>query len=345
MSYTVKSSEQTRKSGSDCETKALLYLMNFREDSDEIHYFVVDFFNDLTGMDRFADNLWDVQSKAAKSNSPAVIGRELVTLYKNYLSDFEFKHYILFLGGVSTTVRIDEKLNTFDINNIPAKSIVKLIDGLKDEAIKKEYIDNTYVTDENIKDFLSKVLFVIDDKNPSDYVKAIIKNHSNIITDEQILDAIFNEIRNVQSTKKNTSVEGIVIQAPNEAINYCRHLTNNEIRLLALQRIITRNPVEKNNIPLSFLPICECWVPEKKKDMLDDCVQSLCKALFNKTAAYEFWELFANIYNIIIKYPTYTVEEIYQSIDKNIRNASPDFDINSLKYFIAHVKDGVINGN
>ena len=242
-------------------------------------------------------------------------------------------------------MRIDDKLSTFDIKNVSSKSITKLINGLKDEAAKKEYIDNMYITDENIKDFLNKVLFVIDDKKPSDYVKAIIKKHPNIITDEQILNAIFNEIRNVQSSKKNTSVEGIVIQAPNDAINYCRHLTNNEIRMLALQRIITRNPVEKNNIPLSFLPICECWVPEKKKDMLDDCVQALCRALFNKTAAYEFWELFANIYNIIIKNPTYTVEEIYQSIDKNIRNASPDFDVNSLKYFIAHVKDGVINDN
>ena len=66
MSYTVRSSEQTRKSGADGETKALLYLMNFRDDSHEIYYFVVDFFNDLTGMDRYSNKLWDVQSKAAK---------------------------------------------------------------------------------------------------------------------------------------------------------------------------------------------------------------------------------------------------------------------------------------
>lgn len=60
MSYTVKSSEKTVKSGAEGETKALLYLMNLRADSDEINYFVVDFFNDLTGMDRFATKLWDV---------------------------------------------------------------------------------------------------------------------------------------------------------------------------------------------------------------------------------------------------------------------------------------------
>ena len=66
MPYTVRSSERTRSSGAEYETKALLYLMNLRSDSNEIHYFVVDFFNDLTGMDRFAERLWDVQSKGAK---------------------------------------------------------------------------------------------------------------------------------------------------------------------------------------------------------------------------------------------------------------------------------------
>ena len=60
MPYTVQSSEKLRKSGSEAETKALLYLMNFREDSDEIYYFVVDFFNDLTGMDRLGKRLWDL---------------------------------------------------------------------------------------------------------------------------------------------------------------------------------------------------------------------------------------------------------------------------------------------
>ena len=69
-----------RKSGADAETKAMLYLMNFREDSSEMNYFVVDFFNDVTGMDRMGRKLWDVQSKASKTASAKGIGRELVTL-------------------------------------------------------------------------------------------------------------------------------------------------------------------------------------------------------------------------------------------------------------------------
>lgn len=341
MPYTVRSSERTRHSGAEYETKALLYLMNFRDDSDEIHYFVVDFFNDLTGMDRFAENLWDVQSKGAKNNSPAAIGKELVTLFKNYLSDFDFKHLILFLGGVSSTVRVNDKIDVFNVSNITPPSLEKLKEGLKVEAKNKTYIDDADITDDNIDSFLEKVLFVVDNKAPEEYVKAIIKDHPAIIPERQILSAIFNEIRNAQSELKNTSVEGIVIQASDEVLRYCRHLTNNEIKLMTLNRIINRNPVEKNSVPPSFIPIYYSWVPEKQRDMLDLCVQTLCKALFNKNAASEFWGLFENIYSLIIDNPRYDVQSIYQAIDVDKRNASPDFDAVSLKYFISVVKDGI----
>ena len=56
MSYTVRSSEKLRKSGADFETKSLLYLMNFHSSDIEPRFFIVDFFNDLTGMDRL-DNM------------------------------------------------------------------------------------------------------------------------------------------------------------------------------------------------------------------------------------------------------------------------------------------------
>ena len=344
MPYIVKSSEKTRKSGADGETKALLYLMNFRDDSDEIHYFVVDFFNDLTGMDRFTTKLWDVQSKSAKNNSPKAIGKELVTLFKNYMSEIEFTHYILFFGGVTNSFRINNDLNKFDIGNITQAAKDKLILGLKEEALSKEYINNADITDENIDSFLKKVLFVIDDKKPSEYVKANIKNHPNIVPEEKLLNAIFNEIREEQSGKKNSNVEGIIIQTTDEVLNYCRHLTNSEIRLLTLQRIINRNPVEKG-IPRSFISIYNTWAPEKQLEMVDNCKQSLCRALFNKNSANAFWTLFENIYTIITQNPLFDVQKIYLNISNDIKNATPDFDALSLKYFISVIKDGIQDDN
>ena len=240
MSYIVKSSEKTRKSGAETETKALLYLMNLRKDSEEIYYFIVDFFNDLTGMDAFSDKLWDIQSKGAKGNSPKAIGKELVTLFKNYMCDFDFADYILFVGGVSNTVRIDDEINSFGIENVNFDALQKMIEGLKEEAKEKEYIDDKDITDTNISDFLKKVRFVVDDRKPSEYVKAIIKDHPGLVPEEKVLDAIFNEIRDKQASKKNVQVvEGVVIETQDEALRYFRHLTAADVRLLALQRIVS----------------------------------------------------------------------------------------------------------
>ena len=245
MSYLVQSSERTRKSGAEGETKDLLYLMNFRADSDQIHYFVVDFFNDLTGMDRFAEKLWDVQSKYNKNSSPKEIGKELVTLFKNFLSDFDFSYYILFLGGVTSTLRVDSTKSSFSISNLKPAALNNVILGLKEEALEKTYISNENVTDKNISEFLKNVIFVVDDKEPREYIREIIKKHPRIIPNNKVLDSIFNELRDEQANKKNTLVEGITIETTEEALNYCRHLTSNEIRLFVLERILNRNPLEK----------------------------------------------------------------------------------------------------
>lgn len=341
MSYVVKSSEKTRKSGAETETKALLYLMNLRDDSEEIHYFIVDFFNDLTGMDKYSEKLWDLQSKGAKTNSPKAIGKELVTLFKNFLSDFDFADYILFVGGVSNTFRIDETINSFGIENIKSNAKKKMEEGLKEEANAKKYIDTQYVTDSNIASFLKKVKFVVDDKQAYEYVKAIIKDHPGLVPENRILQAIFNEIRDKQAGKKNIQiVEGEIIETKDEALRYYRHLTAEDVRLLTLQRIINKNPIEQG-VPISFMPIIRTCPPEQESDFIQECQTALSKALFNKNSAEAFWALLENVYNIIINNPQFDVNAIFDSVDKNIRNNARDFDILSLKYFIAQVKDGI----
>lgn len=344
MSYTVKSSEKIRKPGSEAETKALLYLMNFCHDSDDIYYFVVDFFNDITGMDNMASRLWDMQSKGAHNVGPKAVGKELVTLFKNYMSSLSFEAFILFIGSVTGTLCKDSSRTTFHIDNIKDSAIKQIKEGLIEEGTKKEYIDNSSLNDENIESFLCKVLFVIDnDKKPSEYVKAIIKQHPNIIPEDKVLNAIFNEIRDKQSSKKNVSVvEGIVIETTDEALNYCRHLTNNEIRLMTLQRIINRNPLGQG-IPVSFVNIYTAWPPEHQHEMLEDCQGALCRALFNKNAADGFWFLFENTYRLIIEHPNDSVQNLFSRIKiiPNCISQCPDFDVLSLKYFISVIKDGI----
>ena len=57
-----------------------------------------------------------------------------MTLFKNFVCDFEFADYILFVGGVSNTVRINNNLNSFGIENITPSAIQKIKDGLIEEA-------------------------------------------------------------------------------------------------------------------------------------------------------------------------------------------------------------------
>lgn len=341
MTYIVKSSEKLRHSAAEAETKALLYLMNFRSDSNEIHYFIVDFFNDLTGMDRMANKLWDVQSKGAKNSSPKAIGRELVTLFKNYRSDLDFSFYVLFLGGVSGTLRIDHTKNIFDISNVKPNSLVKIKEGLLEECKEKTYIEDKTVTEEEMDSFLKKVQFVIDDKKPSEYVKSIVKIHPGIIPNEETLNAIFNEIRDQQASKKNIgSVENITLETSDEALSYYHHLTSGEIKLLVLNRIINRNPFDKG-VPLAFTSIFSSFPEEKRKNALEDCQLALSRALFNKNCADSFWRLFENVYFTIVSNPSDNVDMIFRKLEQKFIEDAHDFDVISLKYFISIVKDGI----
>ena len=341
MPYTVQSSEKLRKTASDFETKAMLYLMNFRDDSSEMNYFIVDFFNDITGMDRMASKLWDVQSKASKSSTAKTIGRELVTLLKNYISDFEFNEYILFLGAVPDTFRIDASKNIFQINNIQERSLKSIKAGLEEECAKKNYIDTSLLTDNTVDSFLGRVWFVIDDKNPEDYIREIIKRHPKIIPADAELIAIFNEIRNKQSEKKNTLVEGLVIDKIDDVLSYGRHLTTNEIRLLVLQRIINTDPLSKG-APIPFMEICSKFPKERINEMIEDCKRSLCCALFNKAAAQGFWKMFDEVYGLILQYPDQNIDYIFHHISQEAKDGCPDFDVLSLKFFISKVKEGIL---
>lgn len=340
MSYTVCSSEKLRKPCADAETKAMLYLMNFREDSTEMNYFVVDFFNDITGMDRMGRKLWDVQSKASKKVGAKGIGRELVTLYKNYLSDFEFVEYILFMGGVPDKFRIDSSKNIFNINNISKKSLASVRKGLEEECYKKEYIDNSCITDKNIDGFLKLAWFVVDDKLPQEYIKEIIINHPSIIPSDSELIGIFNEIRNKQSELKNTTVEGVTIERISDVLSYGRELKTHEIRLLVLQRIINTDPLSKG-IPEPFLEVYSKYPIERRKMLIEECKSAMCRALFNNSLAQAFWTLFDSAYISITQNPDKNIDYIVESIPQEVINACTDFDVISLKYFVAKIKEGL----
>lgn len=233
MAYIVQSSERVRGIGTEYETKAMLYLMNCREDSYQINFFAIDFYNDVTGLNALADKAWDVQSKGTKTGGPKEVGKELVTLFKNFMSELNFDYLILFLATVPATLRKDNSLTTFGIENITeGRPLKALREGLVEEAGKKEYISDEWITDANIDAFLNRVTFVVDDKSKAEYVRGIMSVNPKYIPQDNVLDGIFNKIRDAQSAKKNNeSVEGEMVTHLREVLYFDRVLKVREIRL------------------------------------------------------------------------------------------------------------------
>jgi hypothetical protein len=340
VSYTIQSTEKTKAKGSEFETRALLYLMSFRVDSDELHYFVVDFFNDLTGFDRLTNKAWDLQSKGAKDNHQAAVGKELVTLYKNYVSTFTFEHYILFLGGISESILVDTTKKIFDISNITGAAQTKIAIALHKECQVKTYIEKSKIDLDLINDFLKLVLFVVDDKEKSDYVRGIINVNPSIIPSNSVLEQIFNEIRDVQSAKKNSNVEGITINAREDFIYHNRHLKVDEIRMMALSRIINHD-LTKKGLTHSFTDTYARFSESERKDVLEDCKLNIYRTLFDKNNSKAFWDFFNDVYVVLTNESNISIDNAYKKLNKDILKGLTFLDVISVKYFVALIKDGI----
>ncbi len=345
MIYVIRSSEQNAARGNDMETRALLHLLNFRDELGEIEGFAIDFFNDVTGIDSMALHLYDIQSKASISGAKD-IGEELVTLFKNYVSEFKdfFIEEVLFLGGVRKNVFEDEELSEFKFADLrlEARQIIK--QSLREECLKKGYINNEDVTEENLDGFLQNVVFVVAKDTIEEYVAPLVRSSKAIVPTSNDLNAIFNEIRKAQvGIKTRTKVEGVEIEHPYEAYNYSRVLKRSDIELLVINRLINRNPLEAG-IPTCFIPIynkLQANSPEDVDDKIEECQNSLARQMFASSEATAFWGLLNAIVSGIDGNPSADVESIYQTIDPAISRACKFLDVLSVQYFISIVKDGL----
>lgn len=155
--YKVTSSEEKNEKATDFETKSMLYMMNYYSNSGNVEWFVIDFFNDVTGVNKLCTECYDIQSKGVKNIAPKQLGKYLVTLFKNYISEFNFSDYILFVESVSSTFlsQIGNK-NVFLISDLLEDTQNAIYEGLEEETKNKTYIDNDKITNENLVLFLKK---------------------------------------------------------------------------------------------------------------------------------------------------------------------------------------------
>lgn len=353
--YRFYSSEPTTAAGNEYETKALLHLLCFSEDSGDIDLFAVDCFNDVTGMNSSCITLHDVQSKSGKAITPSELGKDLVTLLENRMSSFSpyFATYTLFVGGVSPKSLQDKTLEEFEFHHLTPKAQESIRKHLKEEYgrrldhRKKRYSSDDFsdseLGEDVLDEFLSQVRFVVGKKDTADYIRPLIRTATKLLPNVNELRHIFTQIRDMQSKLKNRSpIVGDSIQHPRDVMSFNRILYRRKIELLVIERLLDRDFLG-HDTPKSFEPYLNGFAPDEDLDeLVEDCRNAISLFFFDKNGRDTFWKLFDEIVYALDNNPEADITAISRAIDEEVISNCPKYlDGRSLLYFIAIMKDGI----
>ena len=345
MAYAFPSMEKGTPAGNAAETCAMLHLMCYSDERDEIEHFAIDCFNDVTGMDGSCLSLYDVQSKAGKNITPAKIGEDLATLFENAVSEFSqyFITFTLFVGGVSSSVLTTPGLTEFgyhDMTPKAQKSVREHLISASKERHDRKFVQ--YATEENIDDFLCRVRFVVSKPDPTEYIRTLAQTSSVLLPGDRELRSIFGQIRDKQSALKNRdAIVGKSINRPDEVTNYGRVIKWREIKLLIIERLLDRR-FYKDDAPAEFMSYLDTLPPEESvKDVAEDCRNEMLTQYFDKNDRDAFWKLFDEIVTVVEAGPEASIADVYGSIDVKTLKACRHMDPRSKLYFIATIKDGL----
>lgn len=338
MKYTFKNTEINNKKATDFETKSLLYLIGKRKDRKDIEYITFDCFNDVSGVDKKSNEIWDVQSKNEKSLNPKKIGKYFFTLFDNYISPFNFKEFIFFSPILEPRFKKKESLNIYGIDNFQAKTLVRIKKGLEEEIKRVKGIKTDYSNEQ--KTFLEKIIIVEDNDSENNYIKAVTKFKNVDIKTDAFYDSVFQEIRDIQSSKKNSYIENEEINKIIDVLKFQRHLYSKDIETLIISRIIGCEIFDFTSIPLYFSPLIDGYDIEDKKDILQDCNSNLSRAFFNKNSNYHFWNICEEIISHLEKNKSNDVESIYNSLFTKFKIKITYLTPLTIKYLIVIIIEG-----
>lgn len=338
MSYTFRNTEINNEKASVFETKSLLYLIgksNFKKD---IEYITFDCFNDVSGIDKKGNNIWDIQSKNEANLNPKKIGKYFFTLFDNSISEFGFKEYIFFCQHLDDKYKIDTSSRIYNCSNFQSKTFNRIKKGLIDEIkrVKGESID--YSSD--IDTFLSKVRIVEDDTTEQEYLKLITKFKNKSLKSDAFYLNVFKELRNIQSAKKNTYIENQTIKCILDVINFNRHLKILEIDTFLICRIIGVEIFLHKSIPIYFTVYTNQLPIEDISDLIQECNSNLSRCVFNKVSNREFWKICEAIINHLDSHLETDIEQIFQV---NFYQYTPRYSYlneTTIKYLIALIIEG-----
>ncbi|HEY9006580.1 MAG TPA: hypothetical protein VIM75_10615 [Ohtaekwangia sp.] len=339
MAYTFKNTEINNEKASNFETKSLLYLIGKSNDRKQIEYVTFDCFNDVSGVNKSHDKIWDIQSKNEKALSPKKIGEYFFTLFDNYISGFSFKEFIFFCPVLKSSYKVDGSLRNYKTSNIQPGTLIRIKKGLTEEVerVKGKTVDYT----SKISSFISMITIVESDETENEYIKSITKFKRIDLKTDDFYKSVFNDLRNIQTTKKNTCIENVTITEIREVLLFNRHLPVKDIELLVISRIIGCNIFDFKAIPLYFSPFTDGKDIEDKKDILQECNSNLSRAFFNKNSNRVFWEICEELLTFFAANTSKDVQFVYDTVFSSYRPRLSYLDELTLKYLISIILEGL----
>jgi hypothetical protein len=94
-------------------------------------------------------------------------------------------------------------------------------------------------------------------------------------------------------------------------------------------------------IPHSFASQIFKMDDKERSDFIEDCVDGIYRMMFDRNNVANYWKFFENVWKTVRQNPSLEIEALYSKLDKSLLSLM-QIDMNSIKYFIAMVKDGVI---
>ncbi|WP_143412115.1 hypothetical protein [Arabiibacter massiliensis] len=345
MGYTFISTEKGTPAGNEAETCALLHLMCFSNECDEIDQFAIDCFNDVTGMDSSCFSLHDVQSKAGKGITPSKLGADLATLFENFVSEFSqyFVTLTIFVGGVSVSVLENPESSEFGFHDMKPRAQKSVKEHLIVACNNRhEGMFADLATDKNIDAFLDRVRFVVAKTDPIEYILSLARTSSVLLPGERELRRIFAEIRDKQTALKNRAgIAGASIDRPDKVMDFGRVLKVRDIKLLIIERLLNRD-FFKDDVPEDFRYYLASLPPEENEDeVLEDCRNELFTQYFDKNDRDAFWTLFNEIVAIFEVDLGADIQDVHKLIEITNLQACTHMNRRSHLYFIAIIKDGL----
>ena len=339
MSYTFKNTEINNEKANDFETKSLLYLIGKRKDSKKVEYVTFDCFNDINGINKKLDEIWDIQSKNEKKLNPKKIGKYLFTLFDNYLSPFTFKEFIFFCPILDSNYKKNNTVNIYNLDNIEHKTFERIKIGITEEVLRVKGSTQNYTS--KIKTFLDKVVIVEDNNTKSEYIESVTKFKNTNIKTTEFYNDVFNDIRKIQTDKKNSFIENETIQQIKDVLNFQRHLSTKEIETLIISRIIGFEVFDNIlYIPFCFNPMVNHLDQDDLKDLLQECNSNLSRAFFNKNSNRIFWNVCESIITYLTQNSNNNPGDIYNKIFSEKRIGTSYLTEITLKFLISIIIEG-----